>query len=561
MLSNRFRWVFCQLETLQNCIPQNIRRVLRELPKSLDETYERMLKEVGEVNVHQAYRLLQCLTVATRPLRVEELAEVLALDFDGEDGIPKLNEDWRSDDQQNGVLSTCSSLILIVDGVDDDLRGCRVVQFANFSVKEFLTSDRLADLGAGISHFHIRLQPAHTVIAQACIAILLQSGYEDSVQSSSPLLKYAARYWVVHAQFENVPLRVEDGMRRLFAAKPYFAAWLNSYIVDKQWRSFLQGGFDRPTYYSAFSSKPTSSIGDHARLCLHYSSLYGFHDLVRHLLATYRVDVNARVNFNKRSLVATSPNADRHWQVTELLHQHGAAADVTGYENRTPLHTTSEEGMVDAAQRLLDHGAESNSQENDNSTPLHLAAANGQLEVVQTLPGHSVHVNAATKDNRTLLHEVSERGHFDIVPTLLVHGADVNARDGNNSTPLHLASSKGSSGLAARVLLDHGADVNARDGNNSTPLHLASSFRYSVTLRLLIQYGANLDAYNGSHKTPLHLALSCQVPVVEVVRLLLEHGANVDVEDDEGRTPFQIASSKGQSEITRLFSASGASVE
>jgi hypothetical protein len=58
-------------------------RVLKELPKSLDETYERMLKEIGKVNPHQAYRLLQCLTVATRPLRVEELAEVLALDFDG----------------------------------------------------------------------------------------------------------------------------------------------------------------------------------------------------------------------------------------------------------------------------------------------------------------------------------------------------------------------------------------------------------------------------------------------------------------------------------------------
>jgi hypothetical protein len=49
----------------------------------LDETYERVLKEIVTANRHHAYHLLQCLTVASRPLRVEELAEILALDFDG----------------------------------------------------------------------------------------------------------------------------------------------------------------------------------------------------------------------------------------------------------------------------------------------------------------------------------------------------------------------------------------------------------------------------------------------------------------------------------------------
>jgi chromosome segregation and condensation protein ScpB len=63
-----------------------------------------MLKEILKANPDQAYRLLQCLTVATRPLRVDELAEVLALDFDGaKDGIPALNKDWRWDDERQGV--------------------------------------------------------------------------------------------------------------------------------------------------------------------------------------------------------------------------------------------------------------------------------------------------------------------------------------------------------------------------------------------------------------------------------------------------------------------------
>src|ERR1700742_2815692 len=93
--SNRFRWIFCQLEVLRHCLPPSVRRTLDELPESLDETYERVLKEIRKPNRDHALRLLQCLVVAIRPLRVEELAEILAVDFDDKEGIPKLNPSWR----------------------------------------------------------------------------------------------------------------------------------------------------------------------------------------------------------------------------------------------------------------------------------------------------------------------------------------------------------------------------------------------------------------------------------------------------------------------------------
>ncbi|KAH9069587.1 hypothetical protein EDB83DRAFT_2582810 [Lactarius deliciosus] len=280
-----FRWVFCQLEVLQKCLPQNVQRVLRELPNSLDETYERMLREIGKVNPDQAYRLLQCLTVATRPLRVDELAEVLALDFDTtKGGIPVLNSDWRWDDKQQGVLSTCSSLIVVVR---DKYSGTRVVQFAHFSVKEFLTSDRLAKLAADISQFHIRPEPAHTVIAQACLAILLRPNCNDMAKSGSPLSHYAARHWVDHAQFESVSLHVEDGMRSLFGpTKPYFPAWLKSFDIDKPWRSFVGDG-RRSNDNSDFSPEPDSPNESYAPLCLYYAALCGFRDLTKHLIAEY----------------------------------------------------------------------------------------------------------------------------------------------------------------------------------------------------------------------------------------------------------------------------------
>ena len=139
-LLSRFRWVFCQLEALRHCFPSNLRQFLNKLPDTLDETYERMLRGINKARADDAYRLLQCLTVAVRPLSVEELAEILAFDFQtsNSEGVPALKEDWRWDNQEEAVLSTCSSLISIVNN-----GGSRVVQFSHFSVKEYLTSPRL----------------------------------------------------------------------------------------------------------------------------------------------------------------------------------------------------------------------------------------------------------------------------------------------------------------------------------------------------------------------------------------------------------------------------------
>jgi hypothetical protein len=47
-------------------------------------TYDRILKEIKK---RLTQRVFQCLVVAVRPLRVEDLAEVLAVDFDDAEGI------------------------------------------------------------------------------------------------------------------------------------------------------------------------------------------------------------------------------------------------------------------------------------------------------------------------------------------------------------------------------------------------------------------------------------------------------------------------------------------
>jgi hypothetical protein len=400
-----------------------------------------VLKEIMTANRDHAYRLLQSLTVASCPFRVQELAEILVLDFDGaEEGIPELREDWRWNDQQEAVLSTCSSLIAVVDNGRH-----RVVQFSHFLVKEFLTSDHLATLSADVSHFHIQPEPAHAVVAGACLGILLhsESGVGAKAKSSSPLATYAAKHWVDHAQFRKVSTGKEAGMRRLFdLAQPHFAAWLKLHDIDTRWDDFM--GYN--------STIPRRSL-------LYYASLCGFCDLASHLVDQHPHHVNTRVGQNRSPLVVALCN--KHFHTAELLHQHGADLGIRGNVNHTLLHAASVNGFVDIVQWLLAHGADANSQEDNCETPLHLAVKNGRIEFVQMLLRHGIIVNAKNKDNLMSLHLASEGGHVEIVQLLLQHGADVAAQDLRHSTPLHMASSWVSV-KSVRLSLQCRADVKDR---------------------------------------------------------------------------------------------------
>ncbi|KAH9172987.1 hypothetical protein EDB89DRAFT_1850629 [Lactarius sanguifluus] len=103
----RFRWVFCQLEILRHCFPSSVLNILEELPEFLDKTYEQIPREINQANREHAY-LLQYLSVAVHQLGVEEHAVLLAVDF---------NADWRWEDNEEAVLSTCPSLVTVdMDG-------------------------------------------------------------------------------------------------------------------------------------------------------------------------------------------------------------------------------------------------------------------------------------------------------------------------------------------------------------------------------------------------------------------------------------------------------------
>jgi Ankyrin repeats (3 copies) len=451
-------------------MPSSILKALNELPTTLDETYERALEGIPKEKRQHAHRLFQCLVVAIRPLRVEELAELFAIEFDRDAG-PNLKEGWRPESPEDAVLSACSTLIAVIEN-----EGSKIVQFSHFSVKEYLTSDRLRTSGMGsISHYHIFLDAAHTILARACLTVLLQldENVDKTRLKTFPLAFYAAQHWVDHAKYDGVASQFQDVMKQLFnPRKSYLAAWIWIHDVDS--------GRLRETTYYLHPTRPRATA-------LYYAVLCGFSEVASHLIITHGENVNAECG------------------------HHG-----------TPLHAASYKGHLDAVRVLLAHGVALNVANKDQKTPLCSAYDGEHLNIMRLLLEHGAAVDVHYDGIGLLSHKASFYGRTDVVHLLLQYNADVNARNSANQTPLHTASGGGQA-MVAQLLLEHGAVVNAQDIFDHTPLYYPSKYGYPEVAQVLLGHGADVHMGGEADRSLFQVATS--LGHVEVAQFLSEHGA------------------------------------
>jgi hypothetical protein len=181
LIMYRFRWVVCQLDILKrlNSIT-NIRAALCELPKTLDETYERVLCKIPLENQNIAYKTLQLLAggfVGT----LDELACALSVD----EASLRFDLGNRPLDVY-GPIEHCACLITHAidhnarryDDEDDDEEDDReivTIELAHYTVKEFLTSDRIANSPA--SSFQMSDDTMNALAATCSVIYLFEGDY------------------------------------------------------------------------------------------------------------------------------------------------------------------------------------------------------------------------------------------------------------------------------------------------------------------------------------------------------------------------------------------------
>ena len=182
-----------------------MRHALRNLPPTLDATYDRILINIPHEYRREAHCALQLLTVSRRPLTLHEVAEAVAIDPERETFDPEN----RLRDHE-ALLEICSSL-LIVSGYVNHLpfTNCSrdELRFAHYSVHEYLISDRISQRTS--YNFRTVEREAHRLYARVLLIYFLSvieivtslrkrffSHYE--LDDMFPLLPYASCFWADH---------------------------------------------------------------------------------------------------------------------------------------------------------------------------------------------------------------------------------------------------------------------------------------------------------------------------------------------------------------------------
>jgi len=436
--------------------------------------------------------------VATRPLTMEELCLVLAIDFIAE-VTPKYEEIWRSEEPEDNLITVCSTFLSFID-----VNGSRLAQLSHYSVMEFLTSERILKFETKVARYRMYEEPAHVTIAQMCLAVLLHldEHTDKYAVEKLPMIHYAAENWVYHTRFGNVATEIRPALELLFNPKnPHLAGWVWLHDIDTFWGE----------------PKITANPRRLDTAPLYYAAQCGFNDIAAYLLSTYPRQINTMGSRYGTPLIAALEND--HLEIAWMLLNRADTTIRAGFYGH-PLIVSSKKGHLEIVRFLLEHGEDVNVWDSYTGTPLHVASGVGHTVVVQLLLKFNADVNIQGGCYGAPLRVVTAPGHLGAAQLLRERSEDMNTQGGYHGTPLHAASAEGRLEIA-RLLLEHGADANARAINGEAPLQVASRMGHVEVVRLLVMHGADASVEDGLFGFP-------EVAASErghegVVRVLSEH--------------------------------------
>jgi hypothetical protein len=325
-----------------------IRKALAaSLPKNLDQTYDQILSQIDELHQAEVMKILQAVTVTIKPLTLEEVVEILAVNLDSTP--PVFERDSRLLDPRN-ILSMCSSLVATFAGPQWSKIGRRgqprsvsVLRLAHASVADYLTQSKYTSH----SEFHFTKLSARLLMAQVCLGYLMNPEFSDGHDKRQyklrmdayPFLKHCATYWPMYLQRENddpedyLDQRTKDVLQAFLATSKMsdggnFAFWVGT-LIPASPLNYIQN--TQPLYYAAS---------------------FGLTEAVRIILETEKdIDIDA----------------------------------LGGRAHSSALHVATYREHIDVVRLLLERGADPNLPNNIGETPYYWAASNANEDLIELL--------------------------------------------------------------------------------------------------------------------------------------------------------------------------------
>jgi hypothetical protein len=363
-----------------------LRKSLASLPQTLDQTYDRILSAISEDDREYAIRILQWLTFSARPLSVEEVAEVVAIDIARD---PAFDRDKVLIDPLE-ALDICSSLVIITTNRSAQ----QLIALAHYSVQEYLVSDRIKQGQA--KQYSMREVECQKAITKGSLKYLVQfqQPVSDELFKVSALARYSAEFWSSHLQ--KTGDEVEEVSRLaislLSIERPAYLTWIRLYDPDYPWKE--------PDLRKSLESVTT---------LLYYAALLGL-STITSLLLNASTEVNVQGGRYGNALQAAS--AEGHEQVVKMLLEKGAEINAQGGYHGNALYAGAYAGNWDVLELLISKYKITQLQDPYNRTLLWWAAAGGQTTTVQLLISrYNYDPRIADKFGRTPLWIATKKGH------------------------------------------------------------------------------------------------------------------------------------------------------
>jgi hypothetical protein len=311
--------------------PKAIRNALKSLPKTLDESYDRILLAIqSEEEKDHIRRTLQFIIFAIRPMTMEEIAEAVVV----EDGSTALDPDDRFHTPEH-LVKNVRSLLTTTGGY---------LGLSHYSVQEYLLSPRISEGPA--SYFAMTKSNADMEIGRICLTYLAYDDfnagpYEPDVNFELrfidyPFLEYAANNWFIHSR---------EGQAQNSIACLFDKIWTT--VESPKYLSWHQA-FSRWKYDTYKTTNPS---------IIYYPALWGLHVLLERLLID-DANVNIQGGFYGQALQAAAVNQNH--QCFEILLAHGADVHAQGGYFGNALQASAFAGCEDMVKALVDRNCNVN---------------------------------------------------------------------------------------------------------------------------------------------------------------------------------------------------------
>ncbi|KAF7504496.1 hypothetical protein GJ744_002176 [Endocarpon pusillum] len=607
-----FLWVKLQLENLCRVSAsrrdKEVEKALDTLPKDLDETYDRCLKQIDQqvdYNRDLAFRTLRWVVYAQRPLTVEELRHALAAEE-----MTNLMADSELDDL-DVILSACANLLEVTD-ID---RWSQIVRPIHYSVKEFITLTWNVHVQGRLLNAQHEMYQIQALLSETCISYLQSTLITAKPCENSyllrarleqhPFLWYAARSFDIHltqssSQKEAIQLtinmlqqpgsflssmlqvrrvshelgvsqtpdpykdfdpftRAVDATMVIFSTRLYDLQEFNTYWNTAQLPATLlhsacSAGLTKAVSHLLHTGCKADAEDSNGTRPLYHAASAGYADIVEILLDNH-AHVTAQGGYYGNALQGAS--AEGYEKVVQMLLDKGADVNAQGGFYGNALQAASSGGHEKVVQMLLDKGADVNAQGGFYGNALQTASTEGHEKVVQMLLDKGADVNAQGGHYGNALQAASSGGHEKVIQMLLDKGADVNAQGRFYGNALQAASSGGHEKVV-QMILDKGADVNAQGGYYGNALQAAATGGHEKVVQMLLDKGADVNAQGGYYGNALQAASSGGHE--KVVQMILDKGADVNAQGGYYGNALQAASSGGHEKVIQMILDKGADV-